>query len=61
MLSTTVSVLGLTIAVGALLVLGHVSGTGGATTDVPLLGGAIVAFLFGIFLFGWSLGKRTQY
>ena len=60
-LSTVVSLLGLSISVGALLLLGHVSGLGGGSTDVPLLGGAIAAFLFGVFLFGWSLGKRTQY
>lgn len=62
MLSTVVSVLGLSVAIGALVVLGHVSGfssAGGA--DVRLLGGAILAFLLGILLFGWSLGKRTQY
>lgn len=60
-LSTVVSLLGLTIAIGALLLLGHVSGLGGGGGDMQLLGAAIVAFLFGIFLFGWGLGKRTQY
>ena len=62
-LSTLLSVLGLAIALGALLLLGYVSGLGasGGGGDVQLLGAAIVAFLFGIFLFGWGLGKRTQY
>jgi nitrogen fixation-related uncharacterized protein len=63
MLSTILSLLGLAIAVGALLLLGHVSGlgTGGGGGDFQLLAVAIVAFLVGIFLFGWGLGKRTQY
>lgn len=62
MLSTIVSLLGLAIAVGSLLLLGHVSGLGaGGGGDLELLAASIVAFLVGIFLFGWGLGKRTQY
>lgn len=59
-LSTILSLLGLAIAIGSLLLLGHVSGfsSGG---DLELLAASIVAFLVGIFLFGWGLGKRTQY
>lgn len=61
MLSTIVSLLGLSIAIGSLLLLGHVSGLGGGGGNLELLGASIAAFLLGIFLFGWGLGKRTQY
>lgn len=62
MLSTALSLLGLGIAIGSLLLLAHVSGLGsGGGSDLHALGATIVAFLFGIFLFGWGLGKRTQY
>lgn len=62
MLSTVLSLLGLVIAIGSLLLLGHVSGlNSGGESDLQLLAIAIVAFLVGIFLFGWGLGKRTQY
>lgn len=62
LLSTVFSLVGLLIAIASLLLLAHVSGvTSSVEADVQLLGVAIVAFLFGIFLFGWGLGKRTQY
>lgn len=60
-LSTVLSLLGLAIAIGSLLLLGHVSGFGSGSGDLELLSASIVAFLVGIFLFGWGLGKRTQY
>lgn len=61
-LSSIVSVLGLVIALGSIFLIGQVSGLGsGGGSDVRLLAVAIAAFLFGIFLFGWGMGKRTQY
>lgn len=60
-LTTVLSLVGAGIAVGGILLLGHVSGLAAGTADMHLLSGAIVAFLFGILVFGWSLGRRTRY
>jgi hypothetical protein len=60
-LNTVASLIGVGIAVGGIILLGHVSGIGAGTTDYQLLSGAIVAFLFGILVFGWSIGRRTRY
>lgn len=59
-LSTTIALVGISIATGALLVLGQASALSGAT-NIQLLGGAIAGFLFGVLLFGWGLGKRVGY
>lgn len=60
-ITTVVTLLGLAIASGALILLGKAAAFTGGTTNVTLLSASIVGFLFGIFLFGWALGKRTQY
>lgn len=57
----SILLLGLAMATGALILLGEASAMGGGSTDFVMLGASILAFLFGIFLFGWALGKRTQY
>lgn len=41
------------------MMLVHVSGFGGGEADMYLLYTAVGVFLFGIFVFGWGLGKRT--
>lgn len=58
-LGTVATIFGLAIAVGALLMLTHVSGFGNSNPDTTLMFATVGAFLFGIFVFGWGLGKRT--
>lgn len=60
-LATVVATLGVAVASGALVLLAEASMMGGGSTDVQLLGAAILGFVVGIFLFGWGLGRRTRY
>lgn len=60
-LATVVAVLGVTVASGALVLLGEASAMASGSTNVEWLGAAILAFVLGIFLFGWGLGWRTRY
>jgi uncharacterized membrane protein len=60
-LTTVTSLIGVGIAFGGIILLGYVSGLKPGPPNYKLLSGAIVAFLFGIFVFGWSIGRRTRY
>lgn len=56
---TVVASFGLVVAAGALIALVRVSGLGSSDANAHLLYASIGLFLFGIFVFGWGLGKRT--
>ena len=58
-LSTVVALFGVTVAAGALVMLVNQSGLVSGDPELAMVGVWSVAFLFGIFLFGWGLGKRT--
>lgn len=60
-LATVVAMLGVAVASGALVLLGEASAMGSESTNIELLGAAILGFIIGIFLFGWGLGRRTGY
>lgn len=45
----------------ARFLLGKSPGLDGGGTNVLMLGGAIVAFLSGVLLFGWALWRQTRY
>lgn len=59
-LATVVTVFGLLVASGALVMLVNQSGLVSGDPQLAMVGVWSVAFLFGIFVFGWGLGKRTR-
>ena len=51
---------GLLVALAALVMLLNQSGLVSGSPNMLMVGAWTTAFLFGIFVFGWGLGKRTR-
>lgn len=58
--STLATLVGLAVVAAALLMLLNHSGLVDGSPDLVMVGTWVGAFLFGIFVFGWGLGRRTR-
>lgn len=57
--ATFVALIGLGVAVASLVKLLNQSGLVTSNPDVTMVAAWMGVFLFGIFVFGWGVGKRT--